>query len=405
MTAGYKKDKSQMNGGDCGEAARTLEVVNPAFKAYALMTDVPAAYGGGRQIEHLMVSDDGGKTFVDGQGVRTAKAVVSKSKDNPELVPATYVKDPKSRFGGYYKTADSPEEFDAGGNHAGVLRRLGLTKDDLTVSNAEAPTTENEAGSGKYKTDNANPKGCNQFTGPGCGVGSSHSLTRSDISDDEHVEMYSHHAGRFGEVVWTGTHAEAKQLIKEALEQDGPAGVEGLAIRRPSEATQAETPSVVTKKDAPTRTLPPPSDYKSFRTGEPMEAVVYRGETSGGAGTGMAALGHGRYYGLEPVVAERFSKAGTVTSSTVSLKKPAVVHSDDDMETLKKKAEQLTGEDFGKSGNMYAGFLYGDQPAKFTNALKAMGFDGIVTTYKEAPGGEQVVVFNYSLTTNRGGRQ
>jgi hypothetical protein len=63
------------------------------------------------------------------------------------------------------------------------------------------------------------------------------------------------------------------------------------------------------------------------------------------------------------------------------------------MAALKLRAERLTGKDFGRRGNNYTGFLHGDQPAAFTAALQQMGYDGIVVTYKEAPGGQQLVKF------------
>jgi KaiC/GvpD/RAD55 family RecA-like ATPase len=107
----------------------------------------------------------------------------------------------------------------------------------------------------------------------------------------------------------------------------------------------------------------------------------------------MAALGSGRYYGLDQEVADRFSKPGTVKEHTLKLDNVLVITSDEDMENVKKQAEEDTGHDFGKKGNNYNGFLLGDQPARFSKWAKAQGLTALITTYKEAPGGRQVLVF------------
>jgi hypothetical protein len=228
---------------------------------------------------------------------------------------------------------------------------------------------------------------------PGGGTDRTSAIDRADIGDDDPVELYTTDGG---EVFWTGSHAEAKQFIQEVIREDGAAALDRVVLRRPGEALRVQQPVAPKAKpaDQPASvSLPPPSDYKAFRPGEPIEATVYRGEAAGGSGSGMAALGHGRYFGLEPAVAVRFSKPGTVRADTIRLSRPAVVRNDAEMVALKKQAEAATGLDFGRAGNNYIGFLYGDQPVAFTRALQAMGYDGIATTYKEAPGGEQVVVF------------
>jgi len=107
----------------------------------------------------------------------------------------------------------------------------------------------------------------------------------------------------------------------------------------------------------------------------------------------MSALGSGRYYGLDQEVADRFSKPGTVKEHTFKLDSVLVITSDEDMENVKKQAEEDTGHDFGKKGNNYNGFLFGDQPAQFSKWAKAQGLTALITTYKEAPGGRQVLVF------------
>lgn len=120
MTKMYKETSRPMNGGECGSVAKTLMDMNPAFKAYAVTTQDPYNKKDptARGISHLVVSADGGKTFVDGQGVRNAKSVLKESaaSDLPKIVPAEYVVDPKygMRSGGYFKAADSPEKFEAG---------------------------------------------------------------------------------------------------------------------------------------------------------------------------------------------------------------------------------------------------------------------------------------------------
>lgn len=128
--------------------------------------------------------------------------------------------------------------------------------------------------------------------------------------------------------------------------------------------------------------------------GQPHTATVYRGESKSGSGAGLSALGAGKYYGLNEGVANRFSKSGTVQQQSVSLKNPIVLHSDEDMEKIKQQAEEETGLDFGKKGRMYSGMLLGDQPAAFTKWAKSKGYDGLITTYKEAPGGEQLLSFD-----------
>jgi hypothetical protein len=111
----FKKTRNPMNGGECGSVARTYQLLNPAFKAYAITTRDPS--GEGKGISHLMVSADGGKTFYDGQGKKLTRSSLLKNydaRDNPEVVPAQYHDDPKSRGGGFYKAEGSPEEFDCG---------------------------------------------------------------------------------------------------------------------------------------------------------------------------------------------------------------------------------------------------------------------------------------------------
>lgn len=221
--------------------------------------------------------------------------------------------------------------------------------------------------------------------------GGSHDLTANKpkaptakpAAKDDKVEIHDH---KTGESFGPFTRAEAEQML---VEQEAEEPGHGLKIR---DARPVPKPPDA-KKEESAETLPPPSNYQAYATGSPIkEATVYRGETIGGPGSGMAALGHGRYYALEPAVAMRFSKRDTVRASKVSLANPVVVHSDEEMRALKQEAEKETGIDFGKTGNLYE-LLIGNQPAAFTAYLVSKGYDGIVTTYKEAAGGRQLVVF------------
>jgi hypothetical protein len=102
------------NGGECGAVAYTLQHLNPKFKVYGLITR-PPAYGGEEGVAHVLVSEDG-KTFYDGRGAPLSKAMVLKGaskSDKPEIVEMTYVKDPKTVAGGYYRTPTGAEQ-DAG---------------------------------------------------------------------------------------------------------------------------------------------------------------------------------------------------------------------------------------------------------------------------------------------------
>ncbi len=135
----FKTTRDPRNGGDCGAVARALEMSNPKFKVYAIISN-PPSMGAGYGIDHLMVSDDGGKTFVDGQGVRSAKQAMGKHdpKDQAKIVPAEYIKDKKSRYGGYYKAQGSEEKFDASPDTE-VVKKL-ATKAKKPTANAFCPT-------------------------------------------------------------------------------------------------------------------------------------------------------------------------------------------------------------------------------------------------------------------------
>ena len=129
MSALYKKTRNPMNGGECGAVARALELANPRLKPYAVV--IP--YDGSTEIAHLLVSADGGKTFIDGMGRRTKEQVLSKTTKG-EVVPAKYHEDTNFRAGGYYEAADS--KFEAG-PYEKIQRLVTVETKDEEVSNAQ----------------------------------------------------------------------------------------------------------------------------------------------------------------------------------------------------------------------------------------------------------------------------
>ncbi len=225
-------------------------------------------------------------------------------------------------------------------------------------------------------------EGGGQFTGKGGGGKST-----------EDVEI---HDPKSGEVYWHGPRHEAETMLKEE-DKENPG--HGLQLRPTGSGSSQKSVTINKQPEKQPEKLPEPSDWTKFETGKPIADVnIYRGESKekgwGPGGGGLAALGAGRYYGLEPSVAERFSKEGTVKAGKASLQNPIVIKSDEDMKAIKQQAEKETGKDFGRKGNLYSGLLFGDQVSEFTDYLKSKGHDGLVTTYQEAPGGRQLLIFD-----------
>jgi len=149
------------------------------------------------------------------------------------------------------------------------------------------------------------------------------------------------------------------------------------------------------KKESAAKGKAPELPKGSVKTGDSGTAKVFRGTAKAADfGGGMSSIGDGRYFGLERGVAELFSKEGTVQDFSVPFESAVVIAGDADLKQIKRDVEETFDFDMGREGNLYVGFLTGDQAPLFSLWLRAKGHDAIIQDYKEGPGGRQLVQLN-----------
>jgi len=184
---------------------------------------------------------------------------------------------------------------------------------------------------------------------------------------------------------WVGADADIDKTRPKSI-LDGPIG----NVKDTVEEHIIEFGRVTDVPSPKTKKLLEPTDVKSLVTGKRAKCVVYyvKGKSL------PISHGSGTYYGLLRETVEHLGVVEDVESKLITLKNPIVVGDLFQLTRLKMQIEFDTEKDLGGQANLYEDPLHGDQNDILRDWMLKTRHDALVLTYKEAAGGQQVVVFS-----------